>query len=125
MWFITRGGPPAAILEGNPRLLGWFARMRAIGHGVAEPLESGAAVELAAASSPKPVGPQDFLDTHEFGFGTPVTIAAVDYGTDPVAGELVISRPQEVGLRRTDARAGTVIVHFPRIGFEIRRADRH
>jgi len=122
VWFVARGGPPAAILEAYPRLLRWFGRMRAIGHGSSDRLDSGAAVELAAASTPKPVGPGQFIDTHGLAFGASVTIAAVDYGVDPVAGELVISRPQEIGLRRTDPSAGTVVVHFPRLGFEIRKA---
>jgi glutathione S-transferase len=124
IWFVKQGGPPAAILEGYARLQSWFERMQAIGHGVSGRLESGAAVELAAASQPKAVGPEQFLSTHGLGFATPVTIAAVDYGIDPVAGELVISRPNEIGLRRTDPKAGTVVVHFPRIGFEIRKAER-
>jgi glutathione S-transferase len=122
LWFVSRGGPPSAILERYPRLQGWLARMQGIGHGVPERLDSRAAVELAAVSQAKPVGPDQFQDTHGLSFGAPVTIAAVDYGTDPVAGELVISRPEEIGLRRTDERAGTVVVHFPRLGFEIRSA---
>ena len=68
------------------------------------------------------VAEEKFLDTHRLPFGAPVTVAAVDYGTDPVAGELVISLPEEIGVRRTDPRAGTVIVHFPRLGFEVRKA---
>jgi len=50
-------------------------------------------------------------------------VAATDYGTDPMVGELVISRPEEIGVRRTDPRAGTVVVHFPRLGFEVRKAE--
>jgi glutathione S-transferase len=122
LWFVSRGGPPSAILERYPRLNAWLVRMQAIGHGVPERLDSRAAVELAAVSQAKPVSPDQFQDTHGLAFGAPVTIAAVDYGTDPVAGELVISRPEEIGLRRTDERAGTVVVHFPRLGFEIRSA---
>jgi Glutathione S-transferase, C-terminal domain len=122
LWFVLRGGPPSAILERYPRLKGWLARMLAIGHGDSAQLDSQAAVELAAVSHAKPVSPEQFQDTHELSFGAPVTIAAVDYGTDPVRGELVISRPDEIALRRTDERAGTVVVHFPRLGFELRSA---
>jgi len=123
IWFVSRGGPPSAILESYPRLMSWFKRMRSVGHGVSDRLESGAAVELAAAASPLQAGPENFLDTHSLGFGALVTIAAVDYGIDPVLGELVISRTHEIGLRRTDPKAGTVVVHFPRLGFEIRKAE--
>jgi glutathione S-transferase len=123
LWFVARGGPPAAILEDYPRLRAWRERIAAIGHGEFDRMESGAAVALAAASTPKPLDPADFQDTHGLAFGTPVTIAAIDYGCDPVAGEFVISRADEIGLRRVDPRAGTVVVHFPRIGFEIRKVE--
>lgn len=56
--------------------------------------------------------------------GEAVTVSATDYGSDPVTGTLVGLNAQEVALRREDARAGTVVVHFPRIGFQIRRERR-
>jgi hypothetical protein len=38
-----------------------------------------------------------------------------------VAGTLVGLNAQEVVLRRSDERAGTVHVHFPRHGFQIKK----
>jgi hypothetical protein len=52
-----------------------------------------------------------------------VTVAATDYGTDPVEGELVLSRPNELAVRRVDARAGEVVVHFPRLGFQVQKVE--
>jgi hypothetical protein len=52
--------------------------------------------------------------------GQAVTVAATDYGADPVAGTLVGLTPESVTVRRTDPRAGTVHVHFPRFGFQIK-----
>ena len=122
LWFIQRGGPVASIINNYPRVQSWYARVKAIGHGTFDELDSGAAVELAAKSTAAPVLPEKFVDTHRLPFGAAVTVAATDYGTDAVAGELVISLPEEVGVRRTDPRAGTVVVHFPRLGFEVRKA---
>ena len=31
--------------------------------------------------------------------------------------------PQRLSIARVDARAGRVVLHFPRLGFELRRAD--
>ncbi|RRW50343.1 glutathione S-transferase family protein, partial [Stutzerimonas stutzeri] len=45
--------------------------------------------------------------------------AAVDYGADPVEGELVFAGAEELILRRSDDRAGVVHVHFPRSGYRI------
>jgi len=123
LWFIKRAGSIAALIDHYPHVQGWFARMNQIGHGASDQLDSKEAVALAAASQSAAVNPDEFLDTHRIAFGSSVTVAAVDYGCDPVTGELVISRPDEIGVRRTDPRAGTVVVHFPRIGFEIRKLE--
>ena len=48
-----------------------------------------------------------------------VAIAATDYGVDPVVGELLFAGSEELILRREDARAGVVHVHFPRVGFRL------
>ena len=55
--------------------------------------------------------------------GQAVTVCATDYGMDPVAGTVVGLSPGEVVIRRTDERAGTVHVHFPRIGFALRKVE--
>jgi glutathione S-transferase len=123
LWFIHRGGPVASILNNYPQLQGWYARVKQIGHGSHNEIDSKAAIELAAGSRAEVVIPENFLETHRLPFGASVTVAATDYGIDPVAGELVISLPEEIGVRRTDPRAGTVVVHFPRLGFEIRKAE--
>jgi len=123
LWFVTRGGPMAEVMNAYTHVLEWYTRIKQIGHGQFDKMDSSAAVELAAGSKPAPVPPQEFEETHRLPYGAAVTVAAVDYGTDPVAGELVISKPDEIAVRRTDARAGTVVVHFPRIGFEVRKAE--
>jgi hypothetical protein len=46
----------------------------------------------------------------------------VDSGLDPVIGELVSASSAEIVIRRTDPRAGTVQVHFPRFGFQLTKA---
>ena len=46
----------------------------------------------------------------------------VDSGLDPVRGELLSASADEIVLRRTDPRAGTVQVHFPRFGFQLTKA---
>ena len=54
-----------------------------------------------------------------FELGQRVSVAATDYGTDAVGGTLVGLTPQEVVIERSDARAGTLHVHFPRHGFHL------
>lgn len=118
LWFIRRAPPVATVLEPYTRLEAWRARIASIGHGRFEPMTSEAAIELAAAT--RGFAPTRVEPAGAFVEGTPVTVAATDYGADPVAGRLVGLTTDEVVIARTDARAGTLHVHFPRIGFQIK-----
>ena len=43
----------------------------------------------------------------------------IDWGFDPVEGELVAIDRKIIALRRNDDALGAVVVHFPRDGFAI------
>jgi hypothetical protein len=51
-----------------------------------------------------------------------VTLAAESFGAETSAGELVAASRTHYTLRRVDERAGLVQVHFPRIGYVLKRA---
>ncbi|WNG39404.1 glutathione S-transferase family protein [Archangium violaceum] len=123
LWYVQGATAVADILEPHPRLVAWMERVRALGHGTSETMESGAAVTLAAASTPVSTQEEPFLDLHGLARGARVTVAPTDYGIDPVEGELVLSRPNELAVRRVDARAGEVVVHFPRLGFQVQKVE--
>ena len=55
--------------------------------------------------------------------GSQVTIAAESFGTEPTAGELVAATRTRYTLRRQDDRVGAVHVHFPRMGFVMKKVD--
>ncbi len=54
--------------------------------------------------------------------GTAVTITPDDYAKDPVTGEVAATTPQSISIRRHDAQVGDVVVHFPKIGYDVTRA---
>ena len=56
--------------------------------------------------------------------GSQVAIAAESFGTEPTEGELIAATRTRYTLRRTDPRAGTVHVHFPRIGYTLRKVEK-
>jgi glutathione S-transferase len=121
LWFVAHGGPVAKILDSFQNLQAWQARMGAFGHGTSEPLASGAAIEIAReAGAVAPAGP--LVDSHGIAVGERVTVAATDTGTDPIEGILSAASSDSISIMREDPRAGKVTVHFPRIGFEMRRA---
>ena len=76
---------------------------------------------IAVAASATVHAPVSVAPGLGFDAGQAVTVAATDYGSDPVAGTLVGLSSDSVTLRRQDARAGTVQVHFPRFGFQIKK----
>ena len=122
LWFVRRGGPQAEILEPCRRLAAWRERMHAFGHGTCDQLDSGAAIEIARSATP--AASAGLADVHGFAAGETVVIAATDTGTEPVEGELYAATRERISIARTDPRAGRVVVHFPRLGFELRRAQR-
>lgn len=121
LWFIGRAPGMATILSGYPRLQQWMELVKGIGHGESTALTSAEAIELAKVGTPG-TSSAPFIDTHGIASGESVTVVASDYGSDPVTGELVLSAPEKIALHRTDARAGEVVVHFPRLGFQMTRA---
>jgi glutathione S-transferase len=119
LWFVTRGGPVAKILESFPALQSWRARIAALGHATHEKLGGAEAIKIAHDAAPaKSLGN---VDTHGIGIGDKVVVAATDTGIDPIEGTLYGASKSRVSIERRDARAGTVVVHFPRLGFEMRR----
>ena len=58
-------------------------------------------------------------DAYGRGSGARVHLAADDYGRDVVEGEVYALDDEEVVIRREHPDVGDVLVHFPRVGFEI------
>lgn len=120
LWFVRRGGAEvASVVAGRPLLNAWFDRMQAIGHASSERLKSSLALEIAAAA--QPAAPVEVEPGLGFEAGAAVTVAATDYGVDPVSGTLVGLSRDSVTVARRDERAGLVHVHFPRRGFQIKK----
>jgi glutathione S-transferase len=119
LWFVARGGPVARILDSYPALRSWRERVAAFGHGTLDKLDSGAALAIARDSiAEKSAGN---ADTHGLAIGDKVVVAATDTGIDPIEGVLYGTTRDRISIAREDSRAGKVVVHFPRLGFELRK----
>jgi glutathione S-transferase len=117
-WYVRRAGPLADILKPLQRLSDWLDRMLAHGHGQPERMSSEQALAVSAAAASHAAC--SVAPGLGFEAGQSVTVTAIDYGQDPVAGTLVGLSSTEVVVRRQDPRAGTVHVHFPRAGYQIK-----
>ncbi len=116
---------PALEHELSPyaRVLSWMDRIAAFGHGEPTELAPAEALEIARRARPRAMPTDSAPALDGIAVGDEVEVAASDYGTEPVRGTLVHAGVTELALERRDARAGTVIVHFPRMGFRVRAPD--
>jgi glutathione S-transferase len=103
----------ADAIFARPALSGWFARVRAIGHGDMIDANAQEAITIAAANAPaEMVGP---VETG-FSVGQMVKIRTEQSGDVPVEGQLLRCNSNGITIRRTSDRAGPLNIHFPRMG---------
>jgi len=104
-----------------PRLLAWRDRMAAIGHGQRTDIDPAQALDVARGAepaTPRPSQPQDG-DPQP---GEPARVRSSDNAKDWVEGEVSFIDADEITLLRDDRQVGRVAVHFPRLGYDWRRA---
>ncbi len=124
LWFLTARTQRLAFeLAPFARIAAWMARVRAFGHGHVEPMEAQDAIAIARAAQPLPV-PPSVPHPEDPPLGSQVRIRADDNGQEVVTGELVFAGLDALALRREDPATGTVVVHFPRLGYDLRPVAR-
>ncbi len=123
VWFIRgRYRDGAELVARCPDLAAWESRVAAIGHGRPADLTAHEAIDLAASSEPDGAADVDPADPLALSPGDPITVTPSGEGGDPgVAGELVRLGVDNIAIRRRDERAGELVVHFPRVGYEVQR----
>jgi glutathione S-transferase len=121
LWFLSAMPIDcSAILEPYCEIRSWMGRVAAKGSGNSESMLPGEAIELAYRSSAIAIREsQPMADDPPL--GCEVAIRPDDYRTEEVVGELVLLDRNEWAVRRVDDMAGEVVVHFPRLGYTMRR----
>ena len=110
----------ADIFEPVPAVLEWMDRIAALGHGRMEKFKAEDAITVAANAEPASLLDDVFQDEHGIALGRPDTVAGECMVQEPTPGTLVGATRPRTTLRREEAGAGTVHVHFPRIGYVLR-----
>lgn len=123
LWFTQERTPAlAGIFDATPEVKDWMGRMKAIGHGTVGICSAEEALQTARRGTPAALQGDVFQDEHGIALGSQVVVAADTFGLEPTEGELIAATRTRYTLRRTDERAGTVHVHFPRVGFTLKKA---
>jgi glutathione S-transferase len=117
LWFVDRRPVLQHYFEPFPNVRAWYERIKAFGHGDVETISGEQALSVAAASEPAEIG--DPAMPEGFTSGQLVSVMPIDYGFQPVTGELLAASVDQISLARKDNQAGSIVVHFPRMGFQI------
>ncbi|MGH7011876.1 MAG: glutathione S-transferase family protein [Caulobacteraceae bacterium] len=119
VWFLFGAVPTIAaeLMAGMERLGAWRSRMAGIGHGRRSEMTPAQALAAAEAAEPATAPRHDPSDPLGLAPGSPVRVMADDYGRDPIEGTLIAANPEEIVLRRKEAKLGALHVHFPRAGY--------
>jgi glutathione S-transferase len=122
LWFIT-GRTQRMVHELAPyaRIKTWMATMKAFGHGQRTEMSATEALQIAARTQPLPARPAQPYD-EDPPLGSDVRIRADDYGREAIEGRLDFIDRHEIAIRRRDGSIGEVVVHFPRLGYDLRQA---
>jgi len=123
LWPVFKVPATRKLLEAFPKTVAFIERMSEFGKAKpAAEISSEEALQVAKKSKPAAISQPEAVDTDGVALGDVVQVMPIDYGLDPVKGELVQSSTAEIAVRRTDPRAGTVVVHFPRLGYQMAKA---
>lgn len=121
LWFVKATPVTSPLVDAYPAVAAWLGRVLGFGYGAPVEMSGEQAIAIARDSQPAALPDEPFSDPNGFQAGQHVAVAATDYGVDPVEGELLHVGSEAIILRREDPRAGTVHVHFPRVGFRIEK----
>lgn len=126
LWFTRhRTSVMAGIFDDTPSVLAWMDRMAAIGHGTMTKSNAIDSIAECAINTPAIIKNNHinsiFQDDHGIPLGSLVSIASDAFGPEPTEGELIAATRMHYTLRRVDERAGVVHVHFPRIGYVMKK----
>lgn len=121
LWLVANNATVAPLLAPYPNVTAWRARMAAFGHGSESAMTGEEALAIGTRASPAPITKGPAMLPAGYTLGQPAAVVPIDYGLFPVSGDLVICSSREYAVRRRDATAGEIVVHFPRQGFALSR----
>lgn len=121
LWFIFGNPAIRDIFDPYSNVRAWMERMGALGKSDAQVTTGAEALDIASKATPSLDSHIDAIDVDGLAPGDEVEVMPIDYGFNPVRGRLAIASFEELALLRHDDRVGELAVHFPRLGFQIRK----
>jgi glutathione S-transferase len=120
LWPVWKVPSTRTLLEPYPKTIAFIERMSEFGKAKpAAEISREEALQVAKKSKAAAIQRPEAVDIDGVALGDVVQVMPIDYGLDPVKGELAHCSVDEIVVWRTDPRAGTVAVHFPRLGYQL------
>jgi glutathione S-transferase len=120
VWYTRQSMPEIEDILGDFLLTSaWEKRIQAFGHGSRTEISTGEALEIGTKSTPQAKTSADPNDPNGRKPGDVVSIHSDDFWKTDLRGKIVSLSAQHIAIRRTDDRAGEVVVHFPRAGITV------
>jgi glutathione S-transferase len=118
-WFARAHMPVVnELLAAFPHLAAWEQRVAALGEGGR--IEGSVEDAFARARGSQPAaGVVDAADAQGLVTGMDVEVLPDDTQRGAVRGRVVAAGPNEVAVERVHPRCGTIVVHFPRLGYRV------
>jgi glutathione S-transferase len=122
-WFARTHMPVVnELLADFSNLPSWERRVAALGEGTRIEGKVEAAFQEAKSSRPE-LGEVSGIDGQNLRSGMAVEVLPDDTLRGAVRGRVVATGPNEIAIERSHPRCGTVVVHFPRLGYRVRSVD--
>jgi glutathione S-transferase len=121
IWFLKdRMADSAEFLNQFGDLLAWYDRVTAIGHGNPTVLSDLDALDIARNAEPQTQIQADPADPLGLAPGDKVTVIPENKSAE-ITGEIVALSADEIAIRRVDPDVGNICIHFPRIGYQVKK----
>jgi glutathione S-transferase len=122
IWFTKNIPEIAGVLDAYPNIAPWMARVAALGTDASHKSNAEVALVIAKSGSKPLFEDEAFVDEHGIAKGDEVSVVAESFGPEATVGRLIGSTKDRYTLERNDPRCGTVRVHFPRLGFVLKKS---
>jgi glutathione S-transferase len=121
VWYIRTnlGNAADEILAEFPAVRDWEGRVRALGRGQRTDISAAQSLDTATRAKPPTASAADASDPGGRKVGDRVAVVADEAVRTEVTGEVVAVSADHIAIRRHDPVVGEVVVHFPRIGYQV------
>jgi len=120
-WFIYSNEAIRDVFEPFKIVLTWFERMSAFDNAAEKEISGKEALKIARESGPQKETRIAAMNVDGLSAGDTVEVMPIDYGFNPVRGRLQVASLEELVVLREDNDVGEVAVHFPRLGFQLKK----